>query len=448
MLQQVKILLVEDDEDDYLLAKGYLSEASNISYELDWVSDYEEARSIISNHNHDLYLLDYRLGTKNGIDLLKEARSKGCNNPFILLTGQEEKTIDHEAMQAGAVDFVAKENLSQYLERSVRYALSRWNMEQRLCASEAQQRAILESIDEYVCVIKFENASSESKKVEFITPQVETVTGYSVREILEDVELLFSIVHKQDEAKLKGSIKQLFESNKPVSCEYRIMQKSGEYIWLENRIIPQLNNHEDIDSCIIVGRDISERKAHENQLIYAAFHDSLTGLPNRELFSNRMELAINRVKRNQNYKWALLYLDFDGFKQINDTYGHETGDQFLIKTSHMIHSCLRSIDTMARFGGDEFVILLEEISNLEDTDIVSSRIHNLFKNSIKLNELKLNVSVSIGIALANANYSSPEDVLRDADCAMYHAKQTGKAKHVIFDGNTMQADAIRRDRGY
>ena len=189
--------------------------------------------------------------------------------------------------------------------------------------------------------------------------------------------------------------------------------------------------------------EIEERVRVEEQLAYDALHDDLTGLPNRTLFMDRLEHAIEITKRNKNYDFAMLFLDLDHFKVINDSLGHTFGDQLLVEISQRLKGCLRTSDTFARLGGDEFVILLEDTRDSADVTGCADRIRVKMIAPFYLDEHQVFVSASIGIVMSMSGYDRPEDVLRDADTAMYHAKELGKARYEIFNLN-LRNQAISR----
>ncbi|MCI0486618.1 MAG: EAL domain-containing protein [Blastocatellia bacterium] len=185
-------------------------------------------------------------------------------------------------------------------------------------------------------------------------------------------------------------------------------------------------------------QNISDRKRTEQQLIYEAFHDPLTGLPNRAWFLEQLGIALSRASRRENIlypgnRFAVLFLDLDRFKVINDSLGHMYGDQLLQAIARRLRQCLRTEDLVARLGGDEFTVLLTNITSESDAEAVAARIQKQISQPFKLGEFDAFTTVSIGIALSDQGYSKSEDLLRDADTAMYQAKLEGKARHVIFD---------------
>ncbi|MCM8795048.1 MAG: bifunctional diguanylate cyclase/phosphodiesterase [Candidatus Omnitrophica bacterium] len=188
-------------------------------------------------------------------------------------------------------------------------------------------------------------------------------------------------------------------------------------------------------------RDIAERKKVEQQLLHDAFHDTATGLPNRALFEDRLSRAIGRTKRRPDYLFAVLFIDVDRFKVINDSLGHGMGDQMLIAIAQRLQSSLRPTDTLARFAGDKFTVLLEEIGEIGDSTRVADRIQKELTVPFRVGGREVFVTASIGIAESASGYQSPADLLRDAETAMYRAKTLGRARYQVFDPQ-MHAKAV------
>lgn len=183
----------------------------------------------------------------------------------------------------------------------------------------------------------------------------------------------------------------------------------------------------------ILKQSIADRKQVEAQLLHNALHDPLTNLPNRALFMDRLGSAIKRIKRHQDYTFAVLFLDLDRFKVINDSLGHTVGDRLLIAIARCLENCLHPEDTVARLGGDEFVILLNDIKHVSDAIRVVKRIQKKLTLPFNLGESEVFTSTSVGVALSKTGYNHPEELLRDADTAMYRAKALGKSRYAIFD---------------
>lgn len=192
-----------------------------------------------------------------------------------------------------------------------------------------------------------------------------------------------------------------------------------------------------------------ERKQWEDKMVHNAFHDALTDLPNRALFQDRLSQAVSRTRRNSEHRFAVIFLDLDRFKVVNDSKGHRVGDQLLVQVGARLKACLRTTDTVARLGGDEFAILLDDIKKMSDVPRTVERIRRQLQLPISLEECELSVLGSMGIALSSTGYERAEDMLRDADTAMYRAKSKGKGRHEIFDRtmHQMAVDQIELESG-
>jgi diguanylate cyclase (GGDEF)-like protein/PAS domain S-box-containing protein len=227
--------------------------------------------------------------------------------------------------------------------------------------------------------------------------------------------------------KLLEQVQKSLNSQKTAAVDYSL-DIDGKKVWFAAAISPIRK-----DRAIIVARDITDRKATEEKLVRQALYDSLTGLPNRTLFMDRLERAVERVKRFPNKIVAVLFLDLDRFKVINDSLGHASGDLFLSTIAQRLRTCMRSSDTVARFGGDEFAFLLEDIPDVKEAIHIADRIQTELASPIILDGHEVFTSGSIGIALANSKPRRPEEILRDADMAMYRAKAKGKGCSETFD---------------
>ena len=299
--------------------------------------------------------------------------------------------------------------------------------EEQLRASAAELRALFAAMDDVVFEI---DVQGRYLKIAPTNPSL----LYRPRE-----ELLGKTLHDVLPAKtaedLLVRIRRSVESREPVKVEYSLVIE-GREMWFEGSISPLSQ-----DSVVFVARDITERKALEKRLAYQALHDPLTALPNRTLFTDRLRQALARTQRRQQ-SLAVMFMDLDNFKVINDSLGHETGDRLLRSASRRIRRLLRPEDTVARLGGDEFVFLLED-TDLDSASYVAERISEELRAPFSLGGRSFFVTASIGIAVGGTNGKRAADLLRDADLAMYRAKHSGKAGHAVFE-EAMNARALER----
>lgn len=265
--------------------------------------------------------------------------------------------------------------------------------------------------------------------------------GYTEEELLK--KGFQAITHPNDLGNDLANLYQLLENKiSNYQLEKRYCHKTGHTVW----VLQSASLIKDADGkprhVIFQIQDISDRKKAEELIHHAAFHDALTGLPNRTLFADRLSMAVERAKRSANFKFAIIFVDLDRFKVVNDSLGHDMGDRLLVDLSRRLESCLRTIDTVARLGGDEFAILLDGISLVKDATDVAERIQECLSKPFELDGQEFFTSASMGISFSTQGYDRPEDILRDADTAMYKAKANGKARFEIFDSQ-MHTRAIQ-----
>ncbi|OQY27742.1 MAG: hypothetical protein B6244_09545 [Candidatus Cloacimonetes bacterium 4572_55] len=271
-----------------------------------------------------------------------------------------------------------------------------------------------------------------------------SMLGYREDEVKPELDEWYSRIHEDDIKKVKSQIDaHLKGDTEHFESEHRMRHKDGTYRWMLNRGLAIRNEDGKVYRMAGSQTDITKRKRAEGQLLHDAFHDMLTGLPNRALFMDRMGLAFYRYKRVESYQFGVIFLDIDHFKNINDSLGHVIGDNLLIEIAYRLESSLRLGDTLARMGGDEFGILVANASDINEALLVADRVQNELRMPFVFENHEVFVTASIGIAYSQTGYDRPEDLLRDVDTAMYRAKALGRDRHVIFD-EAMHEHAVKR----
>jgi diguanylate cyclase (GGDEF)-like protein/PAS domain S-box-containing protein len=263
-----------------------------------------------------------------------------------------------------------------------------------------------------------------------------SMIGFKDHEISNRPEEWLNRIHPDDLLRMNNDLALHVEGHtEHFENEHRIQQKNGEYRWVLTTGAAIRDEKDNAIRVTGIMRDIQTRKTLEDDWKQRAFRDPLTDLPNRAHFMERLNQAIHRAAIQRDLFTAILYVDLDYFKQINDKYGHRIGDQLLVAASSKLKSCLRPTDTIARIGGDEFTILLEEIKNTEEAVRIAERICSEMREPFLIDQIQIQTSASVGVALSNKDSNSGEALLNDADLAMYLAKDQGRARHEVFGGS-------------
>ncbi len=423
-----KILVVEDEK---ILAVDISNRLQNLGYTVPEITDSgEEAiKKVAETHPH-LVLIDICLAGKiNGVQVA-EIIQNNFHVPVLYLTEYSQDTTLDKKRLTEPFSYILKPIAEKDLHIAVEMALYRHQIEKRLQSENRWLAAIINSMGCAVIVTDIKGC------IQIMNPVAQALTRWKPDEALgKDLTEVFSLVDNDMNEPIENLAKRAIEAdavlNLPENCT--LIAKDGTQIPIGDSVAPIRDGDGKITGAVLVFQDITKRKRTEAQLLRNAFYDGLTALPNRVLFIDRLKQAIERSKRRNNYHFAVLFLDLDGFKAINDRFGHKMGDDLLVAIARRLESCLRSGDTVARFGGDEFAVLLEEIKDVSDATNIAKRIHESLELSVNLNGQEIICTASIGIALSGKNHDEPESLLRDADLAMYRAKQQGKARYGVFD---------------
>ncbi|MBN1537682.1 MAG: EAL domain-containing protein [Anaerolineales bacterium] len=337
-------------------------------------------------------------------------------------------------------DLALAETFAVYASTALKNAQTHDSLQQEVVERKFAQDALRISEERYSLAVRGANDGIwdwdlRANQV-YYSPRWQTMLGYDEGEVGYQPEDWFKLIHPEDLERFKSDITAHLTGQTPnLKSEYRILTKKGEYCWVLCRGLAIRNGDHQAYRMAGSMTDITESKNAEASLLYNALHDNLTNLPNRTLFMDRLGRAIDRTRRKPDYLAAALLLDLDRFKVINDSLGHSLGDQFLITTSQRLVNSIRPTDTVARFGGDEFAILLDDISQASDATRAAERIIEEISLPVEIRGHQVVTTASIGIALTSTGYTNPDEMMRDADTAMYRAKAGGKARHEVFDQN-------------
>ena len=430
------ILIVDDNLTNLEVMSKTLSDAG---YEVAIALSGERAIRQIQNGPPDLILLDIMMAGIDGYETcqLIKKNSEWASIPIIFMTALADTSNKVKGFELGAVDYITKPFQEQELLARVKTHLRLKQTEMHLRESEARIERILNSLEEVVW-----SATLDLSQFIFLNPAVKKIFGCSANELIAAPHLWFDMVHPEDKALLKQAF-QLLKTQSSISLEYRIFNTTGNMRWLKIRA--QIDGGytegqaDRVDGIII---DISDQKYVENQLIYEANHDNLTGLANRNSFIFQVNQLLNSFKKCPRENFAVLFIDLNRFKSINDSLGHHIGDQLLQQVAKRLQQSLRPFDLIARLGGDEFTVLLKNLSNPEDSITILERIHSQLNEAFEIEDQILFTSASIGLVIASSNYSSAEELLRDADIAMYQAKKRGKSCSQLFK-HSMHIETVR-----
>jgi diguanylate cyclase (GGDEF)-like protein/PAS domain S-box-containing protein len=389
----------------------------------------------------DIVLVDRELDPPmaDGLQLAVQLVARAPHVPVILLSHAADHEADVHAAEAGIADFLLVPGLGpDRLEHAIRYALMHQRTLQRLAASEERHALALRGANDGIW-----DWDVATDRV-FFSARWKAMLGYAEQEVGEARGEWLGRVHPDDRAALTESLDaHLTGPNEHFEFEHRIQHRDGSYRWMLTRGVAVRDLHGHATRVVGSQTDVTDRKEAECRLQHDALHDALTGLPNRVLFLDRLDQAIRRARRHHPDRCAaVLFLDLDRFKVVNDSLGHQAGDELLKGVAQRLQATLRPNDTVARLSGDEFTLLLDDVCDAREATMIAERVQQSLKAPIELAGRELFVEASIGIAVADAD-STPHEVMRDADVAMYRAKADGKGRHAVFDA-AMHAQVLRR----
>ncbi|MEZ4634333.1 MAG: diguanylate cyclase [Caldilineaceae bacterium] len=427
--QAIHLLLIEDNSVDAYLLHELFNEVDPNGFAITHVSRFIEALDLFEQQAFDLVLLDLSLPDSQGLETLVRFRHFNPDIPIVVLTGHDDQDTAFEALRKGAQDYLVKGRIDgELIARSVRYALER----------QHAMGALRESEERYALAARAANDglwdwNLATNKI-YYSPRWCLMLGFNEDEIGNSPNEWFHRLHPDDHDTTRKAI-DLYLQGKTAHFEqeYRIRHRSGSYRWMLSRGMALYDEHGRPYRMAGSQADITVRKHTEERLIYDALHDPLTHLPNRLYFQERLEGALRAFEADRTEQFAVLFLDLDRFKTINDSLGHLVGDRLLSAIAGRLERCIPPEGMIARFGGDEFAVLLHSVTSVNDAIRVAKNMHQAMDEPFVIHGHEVFTSGSIGIALSTDTYTRTEEILRDADTAMYRAKAAGMGKYRLFD---------------
>lgn len=427
-------------EDDAGLARLLQRNLQRLGYVVEIAENGEQGLAMIGTGQFDLVLLDYTMPVCSGMDVLRTMTARK-GPPVIMVTGNGNEKVAVEALKLGANDYVVKDVEKTYLELLPMIIQQVLEKEQLVREREKMFVAVRESEERYRKLVELSPdgiAIHQHGRLVFINPN-----GLEILRAGDESELLGrDLVDIIDPAFHDGHLKRVEQlmagaADLPLA-EERFIRLDRSEVDVEVITLPFIFNSE--RACQLIFRDITERKQAQERLQFMANFDPLTALPNRILFFDRLGQVACQAKRYQQM-FALLFVDLDRFKPINDKLGHDVGDMLLREVACRLTGCLRDADTVARMGGDEFCIILSKIAERRDAETVAGKIIATIDDPFHLRGNECTIGASVGISIFPVDSDDPQQLLKMADIAMYRAKEQGRNRSCLFDTQCLKVEA-------
>ena len=465
------VLVVDDVPDNlHLLTRELAAQG----YETRGVLTGAMALMVARSAPIDLILLDIMLPDMDGYSVCESLKADPATRdiPIIFLSTLDDALDKAKAFAVGGVDYISKpfkiveviarvgthlnlrraqsqlQQFNQDLEQQVRDRTQvldsinqslqaeiqvRQQVEQDLRDSEVRYRLITENMGDLVCLHHTDG------QFLYVSPSAQALLGYLPDDLVG--KRLADFCHPDDGHCISLSFQETVETVESITICYRFKHQEGHYIWIETVAKPVTDAAGAITGMVTSSRDVSQRVTIERQLRHDALHDTLTKLPNREWLSKRLEIELLQCSRYGTHQFGLLMIDLDRFKAVNDSLGHLVGDKLLQAVAEVLKTCIRDIDMVARWGGDEFVIFLDRIYDIKEIIQVADHIRAVLENPLTIDGKIIFTAVSIGILMGDGHYTTSDEVFRDVDIALYRAKDAGRNRYEIF-GLEMYQEAI------
>jgi diguanylate cyclase (GGDEF)-like protein/PAS domain S-box-containing protein len=432
------VLLVQNDAIDASAVRDALIHSRDGSFRVLWVRHCSAGLKVlvrqVARESHDsdriaAVLVDLSLPDSSGIETFARLIQAAPRIPILILTTVQDEDIAKLAVQRGAHEYLLKDRLDTYLlPKAVDRMIERAANTDTLFEEKERAQVTLNSIGDAVV------STDVSGHVTYLNVVAETLTGWSQQEAAgRPLEEVFRIIDGITREEARNPMAFAVRENKIVSLTPNcvLIRRDGVESPIEDSAAPIHDRHGQVTGAVMVFRDVSAARATTLRMSYLAQHDSLTDLPNRILFNDRLTEAMALAYRHQR-QLAVLFLDVDRFKHINDCLSHGIGDRLLQSIAQRLLGCVRASDTVSRQGGDEFVILLSEITHAQDATVCADKILEALRSPHRIDQHDLHVTASIGIVTYPDDATDAETLMKHADFAMYHAKEKGRDNRQFF----------------
>lgn len=435
-----RVLVVTPDPDDARTLERVLGKAKDGPFAIEWVARLSDALERLRAGGIDAILADLSLPDSQGIGTFDQLFAVTPQTPILTLSAAEDDALATEAVQRGAQGALSKGHFgSSLVPQSLRNIIQRKAVEESLYLEKTRAEITLNSISDAVI------GTDMSGNVDYLNVAAESMTGWSREDARgHPIAEVMQIIHGTTREPERNPVERVLRMNRPMSLTAGtvLIRRDGKEASIEDSAAPIHDLSGQIAGAVIVFHDITAAQAMRMKMAHLAHHDFLTDLPNRVLLNDRITQAIALAKRRGTHL-AVLFLDLDNFKHINDSLGHEIGDKLLRSVALRLSACVRGSDTVSRLGGDEFVVLVTEDKYAEDAALTADKILAVLAALHSIDKHELHVTTSIGISVYQADGEDTETLIKNADTAMYHAKEKGRDNYQFFR-REMNVRAVER----
>jgi len=434
------VLIITADRADAKMLEDTLATARDGPFITESVDQLSEAIARLEKGGVDIILVDLLLRDSAGIDTFDVLFKLVPPIPIMTICDEAHESVAIEAVQRGAQGFLSKGHFhNSLIPQALRNIIQRKKVEEELFVEKERARVTLESIGDGVL------STDTVCNITYLNAEAERMTGWSRDEARgRPITEVFRLIEGETREPARSPVEMVIAQRKNLALHANsvLVRRDGYESPIEDSVAPIFDRNGDVTGAVVTFHDVSEVKAMAHKMEHLAQHDYLTGLPNRLLFNDRLSQAIVYAKRHKT-QLAVLFLDLDNFKHINDSLGHSIGDKLLESVANRLVAQVRHSDTVSRLGGDEFVVLVLEDTLAEHATITAEKILHALATPHHLAGNELHITTSIGISLFPADGDNAEELLKNADAAMYHAKKKGKSNYQLFN-STMNALAVER----